>query len=174
MVSYSETIKTDGEIFLSPIYGKVMSVRLNVPVPESQSYGHEIRISMSMLDPKGIYLPTAAEVNYLKATKGKKIPRNSDLKAFYGPMDEVAHTDLTLASKENNKTTMRFVDAPYSQRPTVWLKYGDRGRGAACFGFYPCGGTLFIYLPKNSDILVYESERVIPGQSVLAAIKDVN
>ena len=68
---------------------------------------------------------------------------------------------------------MRFIDCTYGHRPSIWLKSGDCGRGAACFGFYPFGGTLIIYLPQNSDILVFEKERVVPGQTVISAFKDV-
>jgi hypothetical protein len=171
-VPYRETLKVDGEIYISPIYGTVESIRQNVPIMNDTEIGHEIRISMSIWDQKGLYLPTIGEVSYLKANKGKKIPRDSEIHAFYGALEDVAHTDLILSSKNQTKTLMRFVDGQYCSRPTMWLKSGDRGRGAACFGYYPFGGTLLIYLPSNSDVLVYESERVRPGQTVLAAIKD--
>lgn len=128
---------------------------------------------MSLWDEKGLYLPTTGEVSYLKATKGKKVPRNGENHEFYGPLEDVSHTDLILTSKSGVKTTMRFVDCPNGQRPMVWLKSGDRGRGAACFGYYPFGGTVLIYLPANSDILVYESEHIVPGQTVIADIKEV-
>lgn len=171
-IQFQETIRTEGEIFLSPCFGTVKSVRLNVPIFDRTEIGHEVRIAISSLDPKGLYLPTWGEVGYLKATKGKRISREADAKEFYGPIDEVSHTNLTLITKTNVTTMLRFVDCRYGIRPTIWLKSGDRGRGAACFGYYPMGGTLFIYLPQNSDILVFESERVTPGQSVVAAIKN--
>lgn len=171
-VEFCETSKPGGQIFLSPIHGTVESVRLNVPTFNDEEIGHEIRISMSIWDEKGLYLPTLGEVGYLKANKGRRIPRDSETQAFYGSMEDVAHTDLVLISKNVTRTLLRFVDGEYCLRPTIWLKSGDRGRGGACFGYYPFGGTLLIYLPKNSDVLVYESERIRPGQSVIASIKD--
>jgi hypothetical protein len=54
----------------------------------------------------------------------------------------------------------------------LWVKSGDRGRGGACFGYYPFGGTLLIYLPAKSDILIFEKEKIFPGQSVIAATKN--
>jgi hypothetical protein len=171
-VLMSETSRVEGEIFLSPVNGTVESIRQHVPIMSGDEIGHEVRISISIWDQKGLYLPTFGGVAYLKANKGRKIPRISGSEAFYGAMDEIAHTDLILASKSKTKTLMRFVDAPYGLRPDIWIKSGDRGRGAACFGYYPFGGTLLVYLPKNSDVLVYEAERLTPGQSVIAAIKD--
>ncbi|HXH75572.1 MAG TPA: hypothetical protein VNJ08_11435 [Bacteriovoracaceae bacterium] len=171
-IPYRETLKPDGEIYISPVHGTVESIRQNVPILNDSEIGHEVRISISIWDEKGLYLPTTGEVSYLKANKGKKIPRDAEPHVFYGPLDEVSHTDLVFTSKNQAKTLMRYVDGQCCTRPTIWLKSGDRGRGAACFGYYPFGGTLLIYLPKNSDLLVYEAERVKPGQTVIASIKD--
>ncbi|MBA2404424.1 MAG: hypothetical protein H0V66_06610 [Bdellovibrionales bacterium] len=172
-IPYRDTLKNNGEIFLSPIHGVVESIRRDTSVWDEVPVAHEVRISISGWAEKGLYLPTAGEVSYLKANRGKKIPRGADSQEFYRPMVELSHTDFILTSKNQTKSLMRFIDCTYGQRPTIWLKSGDRGRGAACFGFYPFGGTLIIYLPQNSDILVFEKERVVPGQTVIAAFKDV-
>lgn len=171
-VPYRDTLKNDGEIYLSPAFGEVKSIRRNVSLPHVPGEGQEVRISISGWSPKGLYLPTAGEVTHLRATKGVRISRDAEETAFYRPMDDVAHTDLILTSKNKTQTLMRFIDCKYGKRPSIWLKSGDRGRGAACFGYYPFGGTLLIYLPNNSDILVFEKEFVVPGQTVIAALKD--
>lgn len=172
LIPYRDTLKNDGEIYLSPVHGIVESVRHQVSVLDQTMPCHEIRISMSFWDEKGLYLPTAGEVAYLKASQGKKINRYAPNEVFYGSIDQLAHTDFILMSKNQTRTQMRFVDARGGKRPTIWLKSGDRGRAAACFGYYPFGGTLLIYLPATSDILVFEKERVTPGQTVIAALKD--
>lgn len=171
-IPYRDTLKNDGEIFLAPTHGLVKSVRLNVASLSGGQIHHEVRISISNFVEKGLYMPTSAEVSYLRANKGVKIPKDSDAQAFFRPMDEVGHTDLTLMSKNRVQTLLRFIDCKYGRRPTIWLKSGDRGRGAACFGYYPFGGTLIVYLPHHSDVLVFEGEKVVPGQSVIAAFKD--
>jgi hypothetical protein len=173
-IPFRETIKSDGEIFLSPIHGVVKSIRRNTMGWDELPGAHEVRISMSYFDQKGLYLPTSGEVSYLKENKGLKVDRKGSSQDFYLPPAELAHTDLVLKSKNETKTLMRFIDCLYGYRPSIWLKSGDCGRGAACFGHYPFGGTLIIYLPKDSDILVFENERVVPGQSVIAALKDSN
>ena len=173
-IPYQDTLKNNGEIFLSPVHGVVQSIRRDATTWDELPASHEIRIAIGPWSEKGLYLPTAGEVSYLKANKGIKIPRNAESKDFYVPTHDLAHTDFVLKSKNQAKSLMRFIDCVYGQRPTIWLKSGDRGRGAACFGNYPFGGTLIIYLPQNSDILVFENERVVPGQTVIAALKDVN
>lgn len=171
-VPYRDTLKNDGEIYLSPVHGKVESVRHSVSSLDYPSPCHEVRISISFWDEKGLYLPTSGEATFLKATKGKKLHRRSPTHVFYGSVDELSHTDLTLSSKNKTATLMRFIDCTTGDRPAIWLKSGDRGRGGACFGYYPFGGTLLIYLPASSDVLVYEKEIVVPGQTVIAALKD--
>lgn len=171
-VPFRDTLKNDGEIYLSPVHGVVESVRHAVSSPDYESPCHEVRVSILFWDEKGLYLPTSGEVSYLKANKGKRIHRGSPTHLFYGPVDELAHTDFTLTSKNQTKTMMRFIDCSFGKRPVIWLKSGDRGRAGACFGYYPFGGTLLIYLPVSSDILVFENEKIIPGQTVIAALKD--
>lgn len=171
-IPYRDTLKSDGEIFMSPVHGVVESVRHSVSSLDYASPCHEVRISISFWEEKGLYLPTVGEVTYLKASRGKKVHRRSPTHVFYGPVEELSHTDLTLTSKNQTQTLMRFIDCTTGKRPTIWLKSGDRGRGGACFGYYPFGGTLLIYLPVTSDILVFEKERVVPGLSVIAALKD--
>jgi hypothetical protein len=172
-VPYRDTLKNDGEIYLSPIHGTIESIRHSVSIFDYPIPCHEVRISINFWDEKGLYLPTSGEVSYLKANRGAKVQRRSPTHVFYGPVEEIAHTDLTLTSKNQTGTLMRFIDCTTGKRPTIWLKSGDRGRGGACFGYYPFGGTLLIYIPDTSDILVYEKERVVPGQTVIAALKDL-
>ncbi len=171
-IPYRDTLKNDGEIYLSPVHGIVQSIRRETTTWDDLPISHEIRIAIGHFDEKGLYLPTAGEVSYLRANKGQKILRTAESKEFYVPMGELAHTDLVLTSKNQTKSLMRFIECPYGIRPTIWLKSGDRGRGGACFGHYTFGGTLIIYLPPNCDILVFEKERVVPGQTVLAALRD--
>ena len=172
-IIYQDTLKNNGEIYLSPVHGIIESIRHSVLTPDYPGHCHEIRISISIWNEKGLYLPTTGETTYLKANRGIKVHRNSPTHVFYGPVEEIAHTDLKFTSKNQTPTLMRFIDCTTGKRPTIWLKSGDRGRGGACFGHYPFGGTLLIYLPDNSDILVYEKERLAPGQTVIAALKDL-
>lgn len=171
-VNYVDTLKNDGEIYLSPVHGVVESVRYAVEVQDFPSPCHEVRISLNFWDEKGLYLPTTGELTYLRAIKGIKVPRKSTKETFFGPLEKLSHTEFSLLSKNQNLTLMRFIDFKMGKRPTIWLKSGDRGRAGACFGYYPFGGNLLVYLPITSDILVFENEQVVPGQSVIASLKD--
>lgn len=171
-IPYRDTIKNSGEIYLSPVHGLVRSIRYSVINSEFFFPCHEIRISVSQWDEKGIYLPSSIELTQIKEVQGRAISTDSPPHAFYGALEDVAHTDLTMISKNGTQTFMRFVDCFKFSKSRIWLKSGDRGRGGACFGYYPMGGTLLIYLPADSDILIFENEKVTPAQTVIAALKD--
>src|SRR5690606_36851956 len=111
-IPFTESLKPGGEIFLAPIHGRIESVRQNVLFYDEMTLVHEIRISISFWDEKGLYLPTTGEVSYLKATKGKKVSRSAENHAFYGPLEGVSHTDMTLTSRSGLKSIMRLVDCP--------------------------------------------------------------
>lgn len=157
-VLYQETIRNDGEIFLSPVCGVVESIRYSVNSMEMDSSFHEVKISLRFLQEKGFYLPTAGEIS---AFKQESITNKN-----------FRYSVLTLTSKNGNRFILKFFNSLCRLPPVLWVKSGDRGRGGACFGYYPFGGTLIIYLPAKSDILIFEKEKIFPGQSVIAAIKN--
>ncbi|HLW58117.1 MAG TPA: phosphatidylserine decarboxylase [Bacteriovoracaceae bacterium] len=169
-VPFIETVKVDKELILSPVFGTVVSIRPNSELFETGEIGHEVRIAISLWSPKGLYLPTSAEVTYLKHVKGKKIPLDAEPEMFYGNLDGVSRSNMTILSNRKVPISMRFIDRPYGVRPEIWLKSGDIGKGGACFGYYLFGGTLLMYLPKECNILVYENERVVPGSTVIASL----
>lgn len=171
-IPYRDTIKNEGEIFLSPCYGRVESIRRVENTFEFLPEAFEVRVSAGLIGEHGLYLPTVAEMISMRAFKGKKVSRYEKPEVFTGDHLNLAHTDLILKSKNEVQTVLRFIDCKFGIRPRVWMKSGDRGRGAACFGYYPFGGTLVIYLPLHTDILVYPGEKIVPGQTVIAALRN--
>jgi len=169
-VPFVETVKVDKELILSPVFGTVVSIRQNTELFETGEIGHEVRIAISFWNPKGLYLPTSGEVSYLKYIKGKRIDLDAGPEFFYGNLEGVSRSNLTLLSNKKIPISMRFIDRPYGVRPEIWIKSGDIGRGGACFGHYLFGGTLLMYLPKECNILVFENERVVPGSTVVASV----
>jgi len=173
-VFYSQNISTHSEVLLAPVHARVESIRRNLTDSDESTFGIEIRMSLSPWDEKGLYMPLSGEAISLKNNKGKKIDRKSSDHYFYGDLDDVSHTDLVFSSKKNYKYLLKFVDSPYCPRPVIWLKSGDKGRVSSCFGFYPLGGSVILFLPPESEILIFEGEVIKPGKSVVAIIKEKN
>ncbi len=172
-IVFREEIGSQKSLFLSPTHGIVNSVRRNIEFSDYPDLKNEIRITLPFWVEKGLYLPESGEVLYLKNNKGKKIPLDSSNENFYGYLEDVSYTDMVIRIKSGYNCLLRFVDSTISPKPVMWMKSGDRGRGASCFGFYPLGGTLLIYLPSDLEILVYEGEFVTPGNSVIGVMNNL-
>jgi hypothetical protein len=169
-VLYQETIKNDGEIYLSPVYGVVESIKSFENSLDQNLSFHEVRVSLSFWQEKGLYLPTSGEISSYHKNIGQKMSKyflsNSQ------SSEDVGYSDLTLISKNRNHLKLRFHHPFGGLGPVFWVKSGDRGRGGACFGYYLLGGSLIMNLPFKSEILIFEKEKLIPGQSVIASIKN--
>ena len=169
-VPFIDTVKVDKELILSPSFGTIVSIRQNTELFETGEIGHEIRISLSIWNPKGLYLPTSSEVSYLHHLKGERIPLDAEPEKFYGNLENISRTNVTFLNQRKVPISLRFIDRPNGVRPEIWMKTGDIGKAGACFGHYILGGTVLIYLPKECNILVYETERVVPGSTVIASL----
>lgn len=169
-LTWHETLKSDGEIFLSPIDGRLVAIRDRVD-PETGEALTELRIQTAYYHNWGLYLPSSAEMDYLKLTDGGRFQKIDFPTISWDRLEAVARTDLVLRSKSGHTTKLCFPLALNNRAPRVWMKSGDRGRGAACFGYYPFGGSLIVFVPKVSDILVVLNERITAGRTVLAVFR---
>lgn len=169
-ILWKENLKNDGTILLSPVAGEVISIQDFYDDEEKQHYS-ELRIVLRPQDYWGLHLPYSSEMEYLKSQRGKFYPRK-DLESLDVEILEVmTKTDLILRSKYGFAIRMVFLHSRFGKSPKIWMKSGDRGRGAACFGYYPFGGSLLIYVQKPCDVLIVKGEKLEPGTTVLAVLK---
>lgn len=162
-----ENNRSESKTLLSPADGQIVSIK---PVihPADGKPATEIRIRMNHWNYWGLHLPASAEMAYLKEFPGISFNRTklAELPSF----DEThAHTDVHLKMADGLITRIRFFHCITGRSPRTWMKSGDLGKEAACFGHYPFGGSLIVFVPQPSDILVVEQEKIIAGQTVLAA-----
>lgn len=169
-IPWRDTLKNDGEIFLSPIAGEVVKIGMWTDPEDGKSYG-QLRLRMNLTDNWGLHLPSSSEMEFLKEFPGKSLSRREIGLVSEENLTTHSHTDMLLRSKNGVGSRMRFVHCVSGRSPCIWMKSGDRGRGAACFGHYPFGGSLIVYVPQPSDILVVENEKIEAGQTVLAVFK---
>jgi phosphatidylserine decarboxylase len=170
-ITWKDSLKNDGSILLSPVDGEIVRISQFIDPEDSVEYT-EIRIKMSVTNYWGVHLPNSSEMEYLKSNRGKFLNREQIEDFDLSEIEDYCKTDLTLRSKNDNATKMRFLHCIYGKSPKIWMKSGDRGRGAACFGYYPFGGSLLVYISRPSDILVIKGEKIEAGQTVLAVFKN--
>jgi hypothetical protein len=169
-IIWRETLKSNGEMFLAPTDGRVVKIGKWTD-PEAGFDYSEIRLQIGLTNNWGLYLPTSSEMEFLKSYDGVGMAKEQFKLITSDESAPFAKTDMVLRSKNGIATRLRFMLSDKSHSPKIWMKSGDRGRGAACFGYYPFGGSLIIYIPQPSDVLVVENESVTAGQTVLAVFK---
>ncbi|MBY0518395.1 MAG: hypothetical protein K2P81_15905 [Bacteriovoracaceae bacterium] len=169
-VDWQQTEKIEGEIYLSPVDGEVVKIDKWTD-PEAGFEYSEIRVKMSYTDHWGLYLPTASEMEYLKDMPGERMNRKNLSLVTTEQSGPLAKTDMVLRSNSGMASRIRFIHCETGRIPKIWMKSGDRGTGAACFGYYPFGGSLIFYIPMPSDVLVVVNEKIKAGESVLAVCK---
>lgn len=171
-IEWSESLKNDGEILLAPIDGEIVKIAPYFDEEEQKRYT-EIRINTSHYRCWGLYLPYSAEMAYLKESEGKRFPRAELVNLTSEDIRSMGRTDLILKSPSGTTSHIRFIQSVNGRSPKIWMKSGDRGRGAACFGYYPFGGSLIVFVPETSDVLVVEKEKIKAGRNVLAVSRSI-
>ncbi len=141
----------DTELIISPCFGEIENIR------ETEDF-FEIIIYLPIASSWHLYLPTSVIMHLIKN------PNIKEEKSF--------KTIVNLESMYKHPIDLYFLYKYKIFRPVFWMKPGDNGRGAACFGYYPFGGLMILKLPKNSEILVTKHEKVIPAKSVIAIISN--
>ncbi len=169
-VQWHDTVKSNGELFLSPVDGEIVRIGEWID-PEAGFKYSELQLKISPLNNWGLHLPSSSEMEYLKSYAGRRIRRQDLASIETETSGDVSKTDMVLRNKSGLASRLRFIHCEFGGTPKIWMKSGDRGRGAACFGYYPFGGSLIVYVPYPSDILVVENEKTTAGQTVLAVFR---
>ena len=173
---YKDNFKNPQNIFLAPIYGEVKQIRHNVVHSELGNELTEINLSMLRSGPVGLYLPIQCEVTEVLKNKESHFLRTlrecDPRKEIYLPSQEketVTGIIVKFKSIQGQNLAIQIVKGFVGIWPKVWLAPGDIGRPGACFGFLPLGGTVLLYLPKDTEILIRPGTTVSAGQTTLAA-----
>lgn len=169
-IPWRDTLRNDGEMFLSPVDGEVVKIGTWTD-PEAGFTYSEVRLRMNYTNNWGLHLPSSCEMEFLKNYPGLRSNRKDLANITTDESGPLEKTDMVLRSKNGVASRLRFLQCEIGRSPKIWMKSGDRGRGAACFGYYPFGGSLIVYVPQPSDILVVENEKISAGQTVLAVFK---
>jgi phosphatidylserine decarboxylase len=149
----------------SPLNGKVVSITKGC---DHDIFGKdliEMRLSIPFFKEMGLFIPTNSEVIDLQVNRGQKALR------FKKNLEKISsQTGLCLAFKSSNgcKFGMQLIPCAIGMWPEVALLPGDKGKLGANMGYFPFGGTVLLYLPKESEVLISESAQLIAAETLLA------
>lgn len=166
---YRDRVKRNNNMFVSPVNGTVEKIIENVQI-DDEKYT-QVTVLISYFHEWGLYFPISCQVEKVRENKGKKIFRFTDTPKDKEKWDDKRFYSISIRSKEDKKSLLRLYPCKTSSRPKIWPITADRGLSAACFGLFPLGGIVNVYLPENSNILIEEGDLLHPGDTVMANLQ---
>ena len=87
-------------------------------------------------------------------------------------MQTLGGLSLLLREASGNFLGLQMISCPLGLAPKLRVLAGDRGNVGAEIGYFPLGGTVFLYLPSQYEILIGKNQNnILAGLTALAGIK---
>lgn len=140
------------DVIVSPKSGRVLSIK--------SGYSHhligddllEVEVGYNFIGGYGLYFPCCGEVcDFYDEHGNKKIL-------------------VLFQSDDGYKIGISIRKNIFGFYPRIWLSVGDRGSCGANFGYFPFGGKILLYIPKDFDVAVDIGSRLCGGKSIIAVI----
>lgn len=167
---YLESHQASQGVVLSPVNGRVRSIRSGVDHELFGANCIEIVISIPWWKEWGLRLPVTGEVADLQHKLEKSFFRFSKIETANDSIRD-SGTLYSIFDSNGNKLGLQFLRCPLGLSPQTILLPGDRGMRGANFGYFPLGGSVLIYLGQNYEIMVNIDDQVVSGETPLAGDK---
>ncbi len=173
-LTYKDDVGFKNDVFYSPVSGVLKRVRKSVDHPFFGKNLTEVHLVVMPWDEYGVYLPFTCEVKELRAHRGKRLMRLAPHMTNYIEAESDLGIDLVCDGVNGSTIGMKFIQCYFGGWPEVALLPGDRGKRRSNIGYFPYGGSVILYLPPETQLLLDEGDKLIAGVSVFAGLtKDV-
>lgn len=169
-LTYKDDVGFKNDVFYSPVSGALKRVRKNINHPFFGKNLTEVHLTVMPWNEYGIYLPFTCEVKELRAHRGKRLIRLGDHLTNYLEASPDVGIDLICEGVNGSTIGMKFVQCYLGGWPEIALLPGDRGKRRSNIGYFPYGGSLILYLPPETQLLLEEGDLLIAGVSVFAGL----
>ena len=155
-------------LFVSPADGKVILVKDVYEKDYLQADTKEISIFMSPLNVHVNRAPCDGKVIYVKHTPGQFM-------AAYKDEASIKNENIVMALEgEQGRVLVRQVAGFVARRAVCRVKPGDMLKRGERYGMIKFGSRLDVYLPVDAQILVKPGDKVLAGETVIAAVHRTN
>jgi phosphatidylserine decarboxylase len=155
-------------LVVSPGHGKVDVIDT---LTEPQFIGGECqRISMflSVLNVHVQNAPVAGKVSYLKHTEGQFL---NAMKTECATCNENVYIGIQSNEAQNEKIGVKLIAGVLARRIIPFVEIGDEFARGDRISLIQFGSRVDVYLPHSAKIKVKLGDRVVGGESVLAAFE---
>jgi phosphatidylserine decarboxylase len=158
------TVPEGRGLFVSPADGKVILVKDVYEKDYLQADAKEISIFMSPLNVHVNRAPCDGKVTQVKHTPGQFM-------AAYKDDASLKNENIVMALEGGQgRVLVRQVAGFVARRAVCRVKPGDLLKRGERYGMIKFGSRLDVYLPKDAQILVKPGDKVLAGETVIAAV----
>ncbi len=162
-----ERISTAGESdIVSPADGRVISVKSVRSARFTDKPTVKISIFMSVLDVHVNRIPIAGTIEGIHYSKGRFMAAN-----LVQASEENEQNWLWIRSDSGVDIVFTQVAGLIARRIVCWPEIGDRVLRGERFGMIRFGSRMDVYVPENSEILVFQGKQVYAGETVICILK---
>ena len=161
-----ERVSTAGESdIVSPADGCVLAVKSVRSVRFIDKPAVKISIFMSVLDVHVNRIPVSGTIEGIHYSKGRFIAAN-----LIQASGENEQNWLWIRSDSGADVVITQVAGLIARRIVCWPEIGDRVVQAERLGMIRFGSRVDVYVPENSEILVFQGNHVYAGETVLCRL----
>ena len=159
-------VPTGSNLVIAPGHGKVDVIET---MTEAEFMGGEcqrISIFLSVIDIHVQYAPVAGRVAFFKHTPGQYL---SAMKADSAQFNENVHIGLYAAEPPGEKIGLCLIAGLIARRIVPWISQDDAVQRGERISLIQFGSRVYVYLPRRARIKINLGDRVIGGETVIAA-----
>ncbi len=161
-----ERVSAAGESdIVSPADGSVLAVKSVGPVRFTDKPAVKISIFMSVLDVHVNRIPIPGTIEGIHYRKGRFLAAN-----LVQASEENEQNWLWIRSDSGADIVITQVAGLIARRIVCWPEIGDRVVQAERFGMIRFGSRVDVYVPENSEILVFKGNHVYAGETILCRL----
>ena len=154
----------EGDV-ISPADGRVISVKSVPSVSFLDKPAVKISIFMSVFDVHVNRVPVSGSLQGIHYKKGRYMAANLDQAG-----EDNEQNWLWIKADSGLDVVITQVAGLIARRIVCWPKIGDRLIQADRFGMIRFGSRMDVYVPENSEVLVFQGKHVYAGETVLCRL----
>ena len=159
-------VPTGPNLVIAPGHGKVDAIET---ITETEFMGGEcqrVSIFLSVIDIHVQYAPVVGRVAFFKHTSGQYL---SALKADSARFNENVLIGLQTTEPFGEKIGLRLIAGLIARRIVPWIGEDDTVQRGERISLIQFGSRVDVYLPPRARVKVNLGDRVIGGETVIAA-----
>jgi phosphatidylserine decarboxylase len=159
-------VPTGSDLVIAPGHGKVDVIDTTTEAEFMGGECQRISIFLSVIDVHVQYAPVTGRVAFFKHTPGQYL---NAMKTDSAKFNENVLFGLDAAEPRGEKVGVRLIAGLIARRIVPWINQNDTVQRGERISLIQFGSRVEVYLPLRAKIKVNLGDRVIGGETVIAA-----